>query len=221
LPAGKARFLDEFESLKLLAGAGVAVVEHRLCRSEAEARAAFRALGPKVVVKACSASVPHKTEQGLVKLGVQEEDAVAAIFRDFKARLPPEDGVLVARHAAGRRELALGARLDPAFGPVVLVGDGGIYLEALKDFRLLLPPFGEEDVLAALGDLRMAPLLRGQRGAPPLDVEAFARMAVIVGSAMLAADGRIASVDVNPVMLFEDGRGALAVDALVERAAGA
>lgn len=219
LPAGESRFLDESESLKLLAGAGLAVVEHRLCRSEAQAREAYRALGPKVVVKACSASVPHKTERGLVRLGVQDEEGVAAAFRDFSARIPREDGVLVARHAAGRRELALGARLDPAFGPVVLVGDGGVYLEALEDFRLLLPPFSEEEVLESLAGLRVAPLLAGVRGEPPLDVPAFARMAVRLGAAMRAAGGRIASVDVNPVMLFEEGRGALAVDALVERAA--
>jgi acyl-CoA synthetase (NDP forming) len=164
LPSGSERFLNEQESLSLLAQAGIPVVEHHLCRSESEARAAFRALAPRVVVKACSSSIPHKTEQGLVKLGLQDEESVAAVFRDFKARIPQEDGVLVARHAAGRRELALGARLDPAFGPVVLVGDGGVYLEALKDFRLLLPPFGEDEVRSALGELRIAPLLRGVRG---------------------------------------------------------
>jgi len=218
LPAGRARFLDEFESLALLAQAGVAVVEHRLCRGEAEARAAFGALGPKVVVKACSASVPHKTEQGLVRVGLQSEDAVAQAFRDFKPRLPAADGVLVARHAAGRRELALGARLDPHFGPVVMVGDGGIALEALKDFRLLLPPFSREEVLAALAGLRMAPLLGALRGQPPLDVGAYAGMAVRLGEAMLGWGEQVASVDVNPVMLFEQGRGALAVDALVELA---
>jgi acetate---CoA ligase (ADP-forming) len=217
LPSGEERFLDEFESLKLLAGAGIPVVEHRLCRDERAAREAFRALGPKVVVKACSSSIPHKTEQGLVKLGVQDEESVAALFRDFKARVPAGDGVLVARMASGRRELALGARLDPAFGPVVLLGDGGIYLEALKDFRLLLPPFREEEVRVALGELRIAPLLQGVRGEPPLDIEAFAHAAVRLGEAMLAAGGRIASVDINPVMVFESGRGALAVDALIER----
>ncbi|MDH4324117.1 MAG: acetate--CoA ligase family protein [Betaproteobacteria bacterium] len=218
LPAGKTGFLDEFESLALLAQAGVAVVEHRLCRSEAEARAAYAALGPKVVVKACSASVPHKTEQGLVRVGLTSADAVAQAFRDFKPRLPAGDGVLVARHASGRRELALGARLDPLFGPVVMVGDGGIYLEALKDFRLLLAPFSRDDVLAALAGLRMAPLLGALRGQPPLDVGAFADMAVHLGAAMRGWQGRVASVDVNPVMLFEQGRGALAVDALVELA---
>ena len=217
LPAGSG-FLNEYESLSLLSQAGIAVVEHRLCQDEAAARAAFRALGPKVVAKACSSSIPHKTEQGLVKLGLQSEDAVATVFRDFKARIPADDGVLVARHSAGRRELALGARLDAAFGPVVLLGDGGIYLEALKDFRLLLPPFGEDEVRTALAQLRIAPLLQGVRGEPPLDLAAIARMAVALGDAMLGWGGKVASVDVNPVMLFAQGEGALAVDALVELA---
>ncbi len=219
LPGGKERFLNEYESLALLAQTGMAVIEHRLCRDETEARAAFCALGPKVVAKACSSSVPHKTEQGLVKLGLQDEESVAAVFRDLKARIPPGDGVLVARHATGRRELALGARLDPAFGPVVLVGDGGIYLEALKDFRLLLPPFGEDEVRTALAQLRIAPLLQGVRGEPPLDIAAYAGMAVALGDAMLGWGGKVASVDVNPVMVFDSGAGAVAVDALIERAA--
>ena len=217
LPAGRG-FLNEYESLSLLQQAGIPVVQHRLCQDEAAARAAFRALGPKVVAKACSSSIPHKTEQGLVKLGLLDEDGVAAVFRDFKARIPAGDGVLVARHSAGRRELALGARLDPAFGPVVLLGDGGIYLEALKDFRLLLPPFGEDEVGAALAQLRIAPLLQGVRGEPPLDLAAFARMAVALGDAMLGWGRQVASVDVNPVMLYAQGEGALAVDALLELA---
>ena len=218
VPAGAQRYLDEAESLALLAAAGITVVEHRLCRSEIEARAAFRALGPKVVVKGCSASMPHKTEQGLVRLGVTSEDEAARLCREFLPRLPAGDGVLVARQVAGRRELALGARLDPCFGPVVMVGDGGIYLEALKDFRLLLPPFGEADVLAALAGLRIALLLGGLRGQPALDARAFASMAVHLGEAMRGWEGRVASVDVNPVMVLETGGGALAVDALVERA---
>jgi len=215
-PDGNERFLNEFDSLSLLAQAGIPVVEHRLCHDEAAARAAYRALGPKVVLKACSSSIPHKTEQGLVKLGVLDEETVVRIFRQFKAYIPAGDGVLVARHAAGRRELALGARLDPAFGPVVLVGDGGIYLEALQDFRLLLPPFGEDEVTAALDQLRIAPLLRGVRGEAPLDIAAYARMAVALGDAMLGWRSELASADINPVMVFETG--ALAVDALLERA---
>lgn len=218
VPPGEERYLDEAEGLALLAAAGLEVVEHRLCRTEAEARAAFRALGPRVVAKGCSASVPHKTELGLVRLGLADEEAVAQAFRDFRPRLPEGGGVLVARQVAGRRELALGARLDPCFGPVVMVGDGGIYLEALKDFRLLLPPFSEAEVLEALQLLRIARLLGGLRGLPAPDVGAFARMAVRLGDAMLGWRGTVASVDLNPVMILDAGRGALAVDALVERA---
>ena len=215
--------LNEAQSLALLAAAGVPVVEHRLCQDEAGARAAFLALGGRVAVKACSRDVPHKTEAGLVKLDVADADAAAAAFREMKDSLAKTgarfEGVIVAKMTKGRRELALGARLDPHFGPVVMVGDGGIYLEALKDFRLLLPPFGEAEVLEALRKLRVAPLLAGVRGEPPLDTDAFARMAVALGAAMLGWNGRVAAVDLNPVMLFETGQGALAVDALVERAA--
>jgi acyl-CoA synthetase (NDP forming) len=221
MPAGESRYLNEAESLALLAEAGIPVVEHRLCRSESEARAAYRALGPKVVIKGCSATVPHKTEQGLVRLGVASEDEAARLCGEFRVRLPAGDGVLVARHAAGRRELALGARRDPVFGPVVMIGDGGIYLEALKDFRLLLPPFTEQDVREALGGLRIAPLLGGLRGQAALDVGAFARMAVRLGEAMRALGESVASIDVNPVLLADEGRGALALDALIERAAAA
>jgi hypothetical protein len=95
------------------------------------------------------------------------------------------------------------------------VGDGGVYLEALKDFRLLLPPFTEDEVRARLAELRIAPLLGSVRGQAARDVQAFARMAVKLGEAMLAWNGEVAAVDINPVIVFETGAGAVAVDALV------
>jgi acetate---CoA ligase (ADP-forming) len=118
----------------------------------------------------------------------------------------------------GRRELALGARVDPQFGPVVLVGDGGKYIEALGDIALLLPPFDAQDVLEALGRLRIAPILDGVRGEPPIDLAPVCAMAMRLGQLMLAAAGRIASIDVNPVIVGAAGGGAVIVDALVERA---
>jgi hypothetical protein len=114
------------------------------------------------------------------------------------------------------RELALGARMDPQFGPVVLVGDGGVFLETLKDFRLLLPPFTQEEVKEKVRELRIAPLLNALRGQPARDLHAFAGMAVRLGEAMLTWDGAVASVDINPVIVFETGQGAVAVDALIE-----
>ncbi|HKQ28089.1 MAG TPA: acetate--CoA ligase family protein, partial [Burkholderiales bacterium] len=124
------------------------------------------------------------------------------------------DGVIVARKAPKGRELALGAKIDAQFGPVVLVGDGGIYLEALKDFRLLLPPFDETQVIDKLNQLRISPLLGALRGQAARDVTAFATMAVRLGKAMRAWNGAVASVDVNPVVVFETGKGAVALDAL-------
>jgi acyl-CoA synthetase (NDP forming) len=214
---GATRFLDEAESLALLAQAGLPVVEHRLCRDEDAVRDAAAAFSGDIVMKACSPDVPHKSDHGLV--AVNPADPCGEFRRQvsrLKALGARFEGVIVARRAAKGRELALGARLDPQFGPVVLVGDGGIFLEALKDFRLLLPPFGEQEVMQKLGELRIAPLLAGVRGQPARDAAAFAAMAVRLADAMLRWDGAVASVDVNPVMVFETGAGALAVDALVE-----
>lgn len=213
LPIGSHRFLHEAESLEVLARAGLPVVEHRLCATEEAAGAAGAELG-EFVMKACSRDVPHKTEHGLLAFNRNEFGRLREQVRALGASF---EGVIVARKAPKGRELALGARLDPQFGPVVMVGDGGVNLEALKDFRLLLPPFSEAQVLEKLNQLRIAPLLAGWRDAPPADLPAFARMAVLLGEAMLAWSGRVASVDINPVFVFETGQGALAVDALIER----
>ncbi len=222
MPVGASRFLNEAESLALIAAHGVPVVPHRLCRSESEVREAFRVLGPRVAVKACSAEVPHKTEQGLVALGIASQDAAAAAFTDQWRRLVllgvARDGVIVATMAAAARECALGARLNPVFGPVVMVGDGGKYVEVMPDVAVLLPPFSREDVLeAALARLRIAPLFEGVRGEPPLDAEALADAALKLGALIASADGRIASIDLNPVMVSPRGTGIVVADALVER----
>jgi acyl-CoA synthetase (NDP forming) len=216
ISAGGSRVLNEAESLAMLAQAGLRVIEHRLCRTEDEVGNAYVEFQTKVVLKACSPDLPHKSDHGLVALEPQDP---AAEFRRQRERCQALgarfDGVIVARRAARGLELALGARMDAQFGPVVLVGDGGIYLEALKDFRLLLPPFDEAEVLHKLQQLRIAPLLGALRGQPPRDAQAFARLAVALGDAMLAWRGRVTSVDVNPVMLFGAGQGAVALDALI------
>ncbi|MBW8904278.1 MAG: acetate--CoA ligase family protein [Betaproteobacteria bacterium] len=217
-PPERRRFLDEAQSLALLSQAGLPVVEHHLCRDESAVQAALAVLGAEVVLKACSPDLPHKSDHGLVALGVADPLAEFGRQREKCRQLGARfEGVIVARRARGGRELALGARLDPQFGPLLLVGDGGIYLEALKDFRLLLAPCREDEVLAKLAELRIAPLLGALRGEPPSDLGAFARMASRLGDAMVDWDGKVAAVDINPVMVFDTG--ALALDALVEAAA--
>ena len=220
--AGPSAMLDEAASLALLATCGVAVVRHTLCVSEADARAAFDALGgAPVVVKGCSADVSHKSELGLVRVGLRDAQAVAAAYREMteaaRAAGIRLSGVIVAELVRGRRELMIGARLDAVFGPVVLVGDGGKYVEAMPDAQVLLPPFDTDHVEAALRRLRIAPLLDGVRGEPALDVAAFCRSAVAVGELMRDDAAGITQLDVNPVMVGARGEGCIAVDAVVYR----
>jgi acetate---CoA ligase (ADP-forming) len=221
VPAGTQRFFHEADSLALLATADVPVVPYRLCKSAAEARAAFQALGAPVAVKACSVDVPHKSEHGLVSLGVASADEAARIFdaqwKKLASMKAARDGVIVAAMRKARRELMVGAKVDPIFGPVVLVGDGGKYVEALKDFAILIPPFDAEEVRKALQGLRIAPIINGVRGEPALDIDAVAKVAIGVGRLIRAAKGKIASIDLNPVMVGAAGEGAVVVDALIER----
>jgi acetate---CoA ligase (ADP-forming) len=221
VPQGAHRFLNEAESLALLAQAGLSVVPYRLCKTAAEARAAFDAIGGPVAVKACSIDVPHKSEHGLVALNVASADDAARLFEaqwDKLAALgAARDGVIVAAMRKGRHEFMIGARYDPVFGPVVIVGDGGKYVEAFKDFATLIPPFDAAEVREALQGLRIAPLLDGVRGEPALDVEALAAIAIGVGRLVRAAKGKIASIDLNPVIVGAAGEGAVVVDGLIER----
>lgn len=214
--------LSEAESLALLARAGLPVVPHRLCADASEAIAAWRELGPDVVVKACSAAIPHKSEHGLVFVDCRTEQDVALAFEQCVARVRRMDkrldGVLVARRVRGQREFALGVRQDAMFGTVVMVSDGGKYVEALRDFAALLYPFSEQDVLDKLAGLRIAPILAGVRGEPPVDVQAVARSAMALGRFAAANAASIASIDVNPLIAGVQDEGAWAVDAVVERA---
>ena len=223
VPPGSSAFLNEVQSLELLARHGLPVVAQRLCRTAVEARAAFEALGAPVVVKACSVDIPHKSEHGLVSVNVTSADDAARIFEAQWKKMgemgAARDGVIVAAMRKARRELMIGARIDPDFGPVVVVGDGGKDVEALKDFALLVTPFDADEVKDALRGLRIAPLLDGVRGDPPLDLDALAAAAVAVGRLICGAKGRIASIDLNPVMVGARGEGVVIVDALVERAA--
>ena len=242
--------LDEAASLALLAARGVAVVRHTLCHSEAEARTAFDALSSlgagSVVVKGCTADASHKSELGLVRVGLNSADAVTAAYREMQAAARDAgiglSGVIVAERLHGLRELMIGARFDPVFGPVVLVGDGGKYVEAMPDAQVLLPPFDAAQVERALRRLRIAPLLDGVRGEPALDVAAFCRCAIAVGVWMSDAgagastsdadagkstsdadagkstsdaDAGITQLDINPLIVGAPGAGCVAVDAVI------
>ena len=223
LPLGATTMLNEADSLALLASRGIQVVRHRLCRSRAEAAAAFEATGRPAVAKGCSADIAHKSELGLVRLNLRTREEVGQAYDEMEAIIRKEgarfDGVIVAAMAGGRREIMVGAHRDAVFGPAVAVGDGGKYVEIFRDTALLLPPFTADDVRAALGGLRIAPLLAGARGEPPMDVAALCDVVVRIGDLMHDAEARIASIDLNPVMLDSEGKACVVVDAVVFRMA--
>ena len=223
----KTRMLNESQSLAVLAELGLPVVSHRLCADPAEAAAAFDDLGSgPVVLKGCTSDASHKSELGLVRLGLADRESVEAAAVDVTERMSATglrvDGVLVAPLVRGMHEALLGAHVDPVFGPVVLVGAGGKYTEALPDVQLLLPPFGEDEVRAAIGRLRMAPLLDGVRGEPAVDVDSWIQAAVRLGHAMASPQSDIVSLDANPLILTprDANRGSVIVDAVVIVSAG-
>ncbi len=211
--------LNEAESLDAVVKAGLSVVPYRLCHSAQEAATAWRNMGGAVVVKGCSADLPHKSEYGLVRLGLDNEDAIKAAYRDMEQAIAKAnarfDGVIVARLTKGRREMMIGAHRDAFFGPVVVLGEGGKYVEAMPDVAILLPPFTREDAVRALQGLRCAPVLAGVRGEAPMDIESMADAAVKVADLMLRSPA-IQSLDMNPLMLLDQGAGYAIVDAVIE-----
>lgn len=222
LPVTAGATLSEAASLARLAAAGMPVVEHYVCRDVDAAVAAWQRIGAPVAVKASSPLVPHKSEHGLVALNCNDPESVASAFtaqtRTLQKMGATCEGVVVARMSRGQRECMIGAHWDPVFGAVLVVGDGGKYVEVLRDTAVLLAPCKEADVARALDGLRIAPLLHGVRGEPAVDIAALCRLAVQVGDMVHAAGGEIRSVDLNPVMVSAGG--VVVVDALAEVAGG-
>jgi succinyl-CoA synthetase beta subunit len=213
------RLLNEADSLALGERFGVRCAPYRLCRTPQEAVQALRELEGPVAVKGCSGEIAHKSELGIVRLGINTENDLHAAFGDIERRIAEADarfdGVIVAKMFKGQHEFLIGAHIDPVFGPVVLLGDGGKDVEALPDTQLLLPPFNADDVRLALSRLRIAPLFGGVRGEPPMDIPAIVNAVLAVGEMMLSSDANVVSADFNPVIVGAAGQGCAAVDALI------
>ena len=214
--AGALSTLSEADSKALVARFGVPVPDERVVDDAAGARVAADALGYPVVVKLCGASIAHKTERGLVRLGITDPDDVEAAARELLGTARPEDGdvrVLVGPMLAGRRELIAGLHRDPQFGMTVMLGIGGILAEAVRDVTFRLVPIERIDAHEMIDDLRAQPLLGAFRGEPPVDREAVADVLLAL-SRVAEADASVVSVDLNPLILVDGVP--IAVDALVE-----
>jgi acetyl-CoA synthetase (ADP-forming) len=164
--------LSEADSKALLAAFGVPVVEERLVHDPVAAVAAADALGYPVVAKLCGPTIAHKTERGLVRLGLPDAAAVEAAAADLLEAARPEDGrvgVLVGRMLRGNRELIAGLSRDAQFGPTVMLGVGGVLAEAVADVAFRLVPIDEVDAMELIDDLATQPLLGPFRGEPEVD----------------------------------------------------
>ena len=208
--------LSEAESKALLARHGVPVPGEALVATPEEAAEAADQVGYPVVVKLCGAAIAHKTERGLVKLGLRDAAAVHAAAAELLAAARPEDGdvaLLVAQMVSGARELIAGFVRDNEFGPCVMLGIGGIFTEALGDVAFRLAPLDAADAADLIDDLTNQALLGAVRGEPPVDRPALARILLALAE-VGEGDGRIRSIDLNP-LIVADGV-PVAVDALVE-----
>jgi acyl-CoA synthetase (NDP forming) len=213
--------LTEVASKALLAHYGVPLPPEALTASEAEAVAAAARIGGAVALKVQSPDILHKTEAGAVMLGLSGEAAVREGYRTVLARAQAAhpnakiDGVLVQAMARRGRDIILGISRDPDFGPLLMVGLGGIHVEVLKDVAFAPVPLGTAEALDLIGQLKGAALLDGLRGEPAADRDALAHL--MVALSRFAADhaDTIAEIDLNPVIVHPAGEGLTIVDALI------
>jgi acetyl-CoA synthetase (ADP-forming) len=214
------RKLLEHEALKLCELYGLPVPGYGLARSEEEAVELAERVGYPVVLKVVSPDISHKSDVGGVILGVRSAEEVRSSYRrileNVKARAPGSRvyGVLVQRMAKPDLEVIVGGIRDPVFGPVVMFGLGGVFVEVLKDVSFRVAPLSDADVDDMVREVRGYRVLEGFRGSPPRDLDALKK--VILGvSRMMVEVGEIAELDLNPVILYPRGEGALIVDARV------
>jgi acyl-CoA synthetase (NDP forming) len=216
--------LSETEAKQALAAFGVPVVHDALVQTAAEARTAADRIGYPLVAKLVSPDVAHKTEHGLIRLGLQSADAVADAFAQMMAKARSMnvaiEGVTLEPMLQGGVEILAGVTRDPVFGWMLTVGLGGVWTELMQDVRHALLPVGAAEAEAMLRRLKGFALLDGHRGAPKADVAAAAAAIAALGDAVLAGGDRLREVEINPLLVLPQGPngrggGAVAVDALV------
>ncbi|MFF4217479.1 acetate--CoA ligase family protein [Streptomyces nondiastaticus] len=210
--------LSEHAAKQLLRAYGIRVPREQLVTSAAAAVRAAGLVGYPVVMKASGPQLAHKTELGLVKIGLTSASQVRDAYRELTdiARYEglPLDGILVCQLVGRGVEMVVGISPDSLFGPTVTVGLGGALVEVLHDTAVAVPPFGEHHARAMLGELRGRALLDGVRGAPPADVDALVETVLRVQRMSLELGGALAELDINPLVVLERGQGAVALDAL-------
>ncbi len=204
LAAGQT-WLSPEESQRLLQLCGIGVATAVVARTADEAARAAVQIGFPVAVKALGADLVHKTEIGGVRLGLSTEHAIREVFADFSTRLGARlDGVLVQQMIPGGVEMVVGGLNDPSFGPLVMAGTGGIFVELVGDTVFRMCPLTETDASEMVEDMKGRVLLRGYRGAPPADELAF-RNVLLAVSQLVDACPEIQEMDINPLLVLRTG----------------
>jgi acyl-CoA synthetase (NDP forming) len=218
LPAGRST-LSETEGKQALARFGLPVVSDTLVHTRSEAQHAAERLGFPLVLKLVSAEVAHKTEHGLVRLGLDSADAVAEAFDSVMQKATSMgvrvEGVTLEPMLSGGVEILVGVTRDPVFDWMLTVGLGGVWTELMRDVRHRLLPVDAAGAETMLTELKGFALLNGYRGVPRADVRAAAQAIAAVCSAVLCGGDLLREVEVNPLLVMPEGRGAVAIDALV------
>jgi acetyltransferase len=217
--AGRATLADA-EARGVMEAYGFATPQSVLARDSYEAAQAADAMGYPVVLKIASPDILHKTDVGGVRAGLRDAGQVALAFGQIVAnarRFMPQaqiHGVLVQAMVTGAREVILGLSRDPHFGPLLMFGLGGIYVEVLKDVAFRIAPIGPDDAREMIGEIRTAGLLKGARGEPPADVDAIVD-GLLRLSQLVTDFPEIHELDINPLMVRPAGQGAVAIDARI------
>ncbi|QHE84337.1 acetate--CoA ligase family protein [Hydrogenophaga sp. BPS33] len=200
---------------------GIAAPTEQVVTTAEEAIAAARKTGYPIVLKVLSPDIVHKTEVGGVALNLRDDHALANAWREMMARVRREapdariEGALVAPMVGPGLEFIVGVQRDPIFGPVIVAGLGGVFVELFNDVALRIAPVSHEQAHEMLRELRAYPLLQGHRGAPAADVEALADAIVRLSQLAVRHAESVESIEINPLRVFPTGQGVLALDAVV------
>jgi 3-hydroxypropionyl-CoA synthetase (ADP-forming) len=200
------KVITEELAKKILTEYGVKVPKYALVKSADEAEKKAREVGFPLVAKIVSPQILHKTDVNGVKVGLNSEAAVKETFNDMHGRLSKEynvKGVLLEKMATPGAELIVGLQNDPQFGPIIMVGIGGIYTEVFKDVTFRVLPITKEDAVSMMEDLKGKQILKGFRGAPPVSMDALANALVSIGNLGTDMAAYYESIDFNPVIFYE------------------
>jgi acetyl-CoA synthetase (ADP-forming) len=205
--------LSEHESKRVLAAYGLPVTREKLVTDIKDLGPALQEIGYPLVIKGCSAEATHKTEKGLIRIDLRnEQDALRAYQEITGAMAEGDTAVLVQEMIHGQRELVIGMTRDPQFGPCVMFGLGGIFTEILEDVSFRVAPVEKPEVLAMMQEIKGRQILGAVRGMEPANLDRLAEMVITVGQIGLDHES-VKEIDINPVILCKGEP--VAVDALV------